>query len=145
MPFLAPSQRARRSTYAKGRMEHGEWLPWLKQNCGVPERTAQRYMRLADGSSRPDTRRKSDTMADLTLTGAERLLGADEKKGLALPMRLRASRRQRSRDPVDTLVQSVDRTLAKLAKDDSNAAQAAATRIIAQASCYLAQAKAKAA
>jgi hypothetical protein len=31
---------------ARGRLPHGEWLPWLA-SCGVPPRLAQRYMRLA--------------------------------------------------------------------------------------------------
>ncbi len=33
---------------AKGRLDHGQWLPWLKANVsGVSERSAQRYMQLA--------------------------------------------------------------------------------------------------
>lgn len=32
---------------AKKQMNHGEWLPWLQDNCDIPERTAQAYMRLA--------------------------------------------------------------------------------------------------
>jgi hypothetical protein len=34
---------------AKGQVPHGAWLPWLKEYCPeVSERTAQRYMRLAE-------------------------------------------------------------------------------------------------
>jgi hypothetical protein len=33
---------------AKAATEHGQWLPWLDQNCpDIGERTAQNYMRLA--------------------------------------------------------------------------------------------------
>ena len=33
---------------AKKGLPHGEWLPWLKENCSdIGERTAQNYMRLA--------------------------------------------------------------------------------------------------
>src|SRR5690242_3025151 len=32
---------------AKGRLEHGQWLPWLQANCDVSERLAQKYMRVA--------------------------------------------------------------------------------------------------
>jgi hypothetical protein len=32
---------------AKSLVRHGGWLPWLKQHCGIPERTAQLYMKLA--------------------------------------------------------------------------------------------------
>ena len=33
-------------TEAKALVKHGEWLPWLKTNCLLSERTAQAYMRL---------------------------------------------------------------------------------------------------
>jgi Protein of unknown function (DUF3102) len=32
---------------AKAQLSHGQWLPWLKTHCHVPERTARLYMRLA--------------------------------------------------------------------------------------------------
>jgi hypothetical protein len=32
---------------AKAKINHGQWLPWLKANCAVSERTAQAYVRLA--------------------------------------------------------------------------------------------------
>ena len=32
---------------AKEQMNHGEWLPWLRDNCEMSESTAQVYMRLA--------------------------------------------------------------------------------------------------
>ena len=32
---------------AKGLLKHGRWLPWLKDHCRLPERTAQLYMKLA--------------------------------------------------------------------------------------------------
>lgn len=43
---------------AKAACKHSEWLPFLKE-AGAPERTAQRYMRLAR------TGLKSDTVSDL--------------------------------------------------------------------------------
>jgi len=33
---------------AKARVKHGEWLPWLQENCELSERTARNYMRLAN-------------------------------------------------------------------------------------------------
>lgn len=48
---------------AKALAKHGEWLPFLKA-AGVPERTAQRYMRLAA------SRLKSDTVTVLGGIGA---------------------------------------------------------------------------
>jgi len=32
---------------AKSGLSHGQWLPWLKENCELSERTTQAYMRLA--------------------------------------------------------------------------------------------------
>jgi hypothetical protein len=33
----------------KGMLAHGQWLPWLRQNCDVSARTAQSYMQLSKG------------------------------------------------------------------------------------------------
>ena len=33
---------------AKGRLRHGEWLPWLTAHCKVTARMAQRYMLVAE-------------------------------------------------------------------------------------------------
>jgi hypothetical protein len=32
---------------AKELVKHGEWLPWLREHCAMPERTAQLYMSVA--------------------------------------------------------------------------------------------------
>ena len=34
---------------AKKLVKHGDWLPWLRANCKLSERTAQLYMRIAAG------------------------------------------------------------------------------------------------
>jgi Protein of unknown function (DUF3102) len=61
---------------AKGKLAHGEWLPWLKDNCDVSERHANNYMKLAANKPKLDEklRTKSATIADLTLTQALRLI-----------------------------------------------------------------------
>jgi len=56
---------------AKARMEHGTWLPWLKQNCKVSEWSAQAYMRIA---RRYSELTKSGTVTDLTLRDGLKLL-----------------------------------------------------------------------
>jgi Protein of unknown function (DUF3102) len=56
---------------AKGRLRHGEWLPWLRAHCRVPERTAQAYMRVA---ARWAELGESATVADLTFSQALKLL-----------------------------------------------------------------------
>jgi hypothetical protein len=38
---------------AKSMLRHGKWLPWLKDHCQLPERTAQLYMQLV-AQSDPD-------------------------------------------------------------------------------------------
>jgi len=61
----------------KGPRDHGTWLIWLKTNCGLSERTAQRYMWLAQNKSKLETElRKSD----LSLNKAIALLSGEKKK-----------------------------------------------------------------
>jgi hypothetical protein len=55
-------------TEAKCLLKHGQWLPWLHNNCGLSERSAQRYMRLAS---------KSAIVADLGIAAADRLLASN--------------------------------------------------------------------
>ena len=58
---------------AKAGLPHGEWLPWLKENCpDIGERTVQRYMRLAE--NRDELGAKSATVADLSMRAAEKAL-----------------------------------------------------------------------
>jgi Protein of unknown function (DUF3102) len=55
---------------AKAQLSHGQWLPWLKMHCNIPERTARLYMRLAQN------RREIGNVADLTVRGAVALLAS---------------------------------------------------------------------
>jgi len=61
---------------ARARLNHGQWLPWL-QSCGVPERTAQRYVRLA--RNRTIIESKSDAVSDLSISGVLAMLAAPRK------------------------------------------------------------------
>jgi Protein of unknown function (DUF3102) len=63
---------------AKAKMVHGEWLPWLKDNCDLSGRTAHRYMQLAAGQHKLQS--KFATMANLTLTQALKFLEPDAEK-----------------------------------------------------------------
>lgn len=58
---------------ARKKIDHGGWLPWLEANTSVPERTAQRYMRIAKNWDKIST--KSAIMADLGVVEAVRLIG----------------------------------------------------------------------
>jgi hypothetical protein len=53
---------------AKATVPHGEWLSWLAKNCAVAARTAQLYMKVAQG--RKQLEAKNASLADLTLEGA---------------------------------------------------------------------------
>ena len=56
---------------AKEQLKHGHWLPWL-QSCGISERAAQRYIRLA--RNRRTIEAKSDNVSDLSVSGALAML-----------------------------------------------------------------------
>jgi hypothetical protein len=60
---------------AKAKAGHGNWLNWLKTNCvGISERTANVYMKLADGRATIEEKLKSAATADLTINEALRSL-----------------------------------------------------------------------
>jgi hypothetical protein len=58
---------------AKAQVKHGEWLPWLDEHCGMAERTAQLYMRIAKGREVIESKIRSG-VADLSLNQAAALL-----------------------------------------------------------------------
>jgi hypothetical protein len=59
---------------AKAQLKHGQWLPWLRDHCQIPERTASHYMRLA--------RHKDEigNVADLTVRDAIDVLARSKDK-----------------------------------------------------------------
>ena len=58
---------------AKTQLDHGAWLPWLRDACAVSERTAQAYMRLA--RNRPALEEQiRNGVADIGVRGALALL-----------------------------------------------------------------------
>jgi Protein of unknown function (DUF3102) len=57
---------------AKDKLDHGQWLPWIRENCLISARTASRYMRLARHA--PDLESKSANVADLTVEQAFTLI-----------------------------------------------------------------------
>ena len=66
-------------TEAKAHMKHGEWLPWLRNEFSMSERSAQRYMKAHEFA-------KSATVSDFNLSPtALYLLSADDYwKGLGV-------------------------------------------------------------
>jgi hypothetical protein len=70
---------------AKAKMPHGQWLPWLKDNCAMSERTAQLYMRLAKNREAIEEQIRNGS-ADLSMSEAAALLmlSSDVRKLLAM-------------------------------------------------------------
>ena len=64
----------RRLLEAKGMLPHGEWLPWLNERVEFSERTAQKFMRLAQKWS------NTSALADLGATKALMLLALPEEE-----------------------------------------------------------------
>jgi hypothetical protein len=97
---------------AKRQVKHGEWLPWLAENCDIAERTAQAYMRLARTPLE-----KRNAVADLPLRDAlaslaspsapapdedgDAVIEADKREAIALALRVDGSMRQLSDRCVD--------------------------------------------
>jgi N-acetylglutamate synthase/N-acetylornithine aminotransferase len=54
---------------AKKEIPHGQWLPWLKANCAISERTGQAYMRVARSFGKLDET-KTQRVADLSFRDA---------------------------------------------------------------------------
>jgi hypothetical protein len=59
---------------AKQQLPHGQWLPWLREHTSVNERTASGYMRIHREWPRLAGEANRHAIADLTITGANRLL-----------------------------------------------------------------------
>ena len=59
---------------AKDMLPHGEWLPWLNERVELSERTAQKFMRLAQKWSNPSA------LADLGATKALMLLALPKEE-----------------------------------------------------------------
>jgi Protein of unknown function (DUF3102) len=60
---------------AKERLKHGQWMPWLKEHCAIPDRTARLYMRLAENRSQI-----GNAVANLSIQGAIRLLAEADRQ-----------------------------------------------------------------
>jgi Protein of unknown function (DUF3102) len=59
---------------AKTRVQRGDWLPWLRDNCEMSERSAQAYMRLAKNRSQVEQIRRE--VCGLSIDGALKSLAA---------------------------------------------------------------------
>jgi hypothetical protein len=62
---------------AKEQVGHGNFLKWVKDNCDLTDKTAERYMKLAANQAK--LKDKIETISNLTLKEAERVI--DGKAG----------------------------------------------------------------
>jgi ABC-type sulfate/molybdate transport systems ATPase subunit len=53
---------------AKAEVGHGNWLPWVAENCAFSMRTAQTYMRIAKNRDRVEELLKDEDPAHLSMT-----------------------------------------------------------------------------
>lgn len=77
---------------AKAGVEHGQWLPWLKDNCQCSARTAQAYVRLA--KHLPELESNAQRVAHLPVREALALLGTPQPLPLTLRERNEATKRR---------------------------------------------------
>jgi hypothetical protein len=87
---------------AKARMKHGQWLPWLRDHCSMPGRTASLYMRMA--AHRAELSDENGNVADLSLRGAIAML-APESEGEKILKRIAEADRQ-IRDAVEAQIEA---------------------------------------
>jgi hypothetical protein len=123
----------------KAKVPHGAWKKWLKKNCDLKERTAQRYMKLAENRKAIEEKLKGEnaTVADLTVRRAERLI-TDQSNEQRRPNKQANSDDDatdndaaKASDYVDKLVERLLKALEMLSKErDEETAKAAAAGIV---------------
>jgi hypothetical protein len=86
---------------AKEKLEHGKWLPWIKEKCDLSERRAQRYMHLAE--NRAVLEANPTCVSDLTLAQAERLIKESKRAAPGTPPPRSRSRRTKGKPPKRSL------------------------------------------
>jgi hypothetical protein len=59
---------------AKAQVPHGQWLPWLEENCAMSVRTAQLYMRIAKGKPALREAEIRNDVAHLTMNDAAEMV-----------------------------------------------------------------------
>jgi hypothetical protein len=118
---------------AKAKLDHGQWLPWLKDKCDLKERSAQRYMRLAEGRKKieAEAKAKSVTLSDFTLNAAAKVVKPP------LEQQQQSSNEQQEQstktsDGIDKLVDKLISKLKEMRKEKPDNALAAAADLVRQ-------------
>jgi hypothetical protein len=114
---------------AKEKVGHGKWKKWLNDNCrAISERTAQRYMKLADSPEVRAELGKNDTMSLLSL-----------RKALALANRTPPT----PRPPSDEYDRAETKLVEKLEALSPDTAEAAANETVERLNAAVARIMAK--
>jgi hypothetical protein len=106
---------------AKRQLPHGKWLPWLKENCELSDKTAQDYMKVAANKQTVEGWLKSEPSADLGLKEVlRRLKGTSPNKGAGLETKYNNAQRSLFKNLAEMLdddaVVAAQATIAELQK-----------------------------
>lgn len=104
---------------AKAKVPHGQWLSWLKDKCTLEERTAQRYMKLAEGKAMLLSR--SDKLSDLTLAAAQQLLDGEPAQSSATSSKTSLPVSTQTVDGYDSVEKKLIKKLEKMTPEDAEA------------------------
>jgi Protein of unknown function (DUF3102) len=123
-------------TKAKDGVPHGTWAVWLERNCKLPERTAQRYMRMHTKRGEIEAKMKSANVADITIRQAELLIAPASKSSAAksAPAVIGAEPKQFGGNDVESVVQTAEdkhlKALQDLKRTDHVKAKAVANAFV---------------
>jgi hypothetical protein len=106
---------------AKVMVPHGNWKGWLKDNCKLSERTAQRYMDLATNRQKLEQKLREK---DKSATVADLLAGCSLNTAMALlkDHNPQSGRSGNASDAYDTAEKTLLKKLVKLAAPEADAA-----------------------
>jgi hypothetical protein len=116
---------------AKDIAGHGNFMRWLKDDCKIPARSAERYMQLADNRKTIEEQMKSAAVANLTLRQAERLI-AKSSNGQSSPSGEPAKiiGGNDAQDAVTTARENLLAKLKTLRRNDERKAKDAASAVV---------------
>jgi hypothetical protein len=111
---------------ARAQLQHGQWLPWLKGNCAISDRTARLYMTLARGRSAIET--EIGNVASLGLRDAVTLVAKANARSEAFALLESAGAELAKAERVKTLVSTGDRKMTAVLAEEFTSGLADAWR-----------------
>jgi hypothetical protein len=119
---------------AKAKLDHGQWLPWLKDKCDLKERSAQRYMRLAEGRKKieAEAKAKSVTLSDFTLSAAAKVVKPPQQQQQSNGQQQQSSHSPQTSDGIDKLIGTLIKKLKEMREANEETALATAADLVKQ-------------